>query len=447
MIKKLKRRFMLVIIMIFTFLIIGVAVGIIILMVNSQAKESKSILNFAIRDTYVSPDGQPLSEPKATDGHKSDETLKNAPFDKNFFFAHNKENPNSMFRNWITIEFDSENNVINTFHSMNRMPESEHETEAVDELLIPAALEIKASGNESGSISIEGISYRYLAKNGSETHPYSYKIVFLDRSVEISTISRLAATAAVIALIGITAVFILSIFLSRWAVRPIEDAWNRQKEFIANASHELKTPLTVISANTDVILSNPNETVANQKKWFGYIKEETEKMSKLVSSMLYLAREDKDDEEKIVMTEFCMSDVVEGSCLSFEALAFENGKLIESRIDPDIYCCGDKERIAQLTHILIDNAVNHSAENGKITVALHKYKNKVKLTVENNSEPIPEKDLPHIFDRYFRSDKSHSSSGGFGLGLAIAKSIVDKHNGSITASSSPDGITVFCVIL
>ena len=170
-------------------------------------------------------------------------------------------------------------------------------------------------------------------------------------------------------------------------------------------------------------------------------------MSKLVSSMLYLAREDKDDEEKIVMTEFCMSDVVEGSCLSFEALAFENGKLIESRIDPDIYCCGDKERIAQLTHILIDNAVNHSAENGKITVALHKYKNKVKLTVENNSEPIPEKDLPHIFDRYFRSDKSHSSSGGFGLGLAIAKSIVDKHNGSITASSSPDGITVFCVIL
>ena len=438
MIKKLRRRFMLVTVLIFTFIIVAVAAGIFGLMLNSEAKESAAIMDFAfsgMNDRNAPRNSKPSDSQPAPQNHSN----------ADFLFGTDRKTPNSMFRNWITIELDSDRSVTMLFRSMNKDIEDQDSTDTNDSIISENAVTLAAKGDSSGQITIDGVMYRYLVKTGSSDLPYAYKVVLLDRSVEIATMQRLGAVIGIIAAAGIAVVFVLSIFLSKWAVKPIEEAWRKQKEFIANASHELKTPLTVIAANTDVIMSNPDDTVANQSKWFGYIREEADKMSKLVTSMLYLAREDRDD-DKIVMTEFNGSEVIEGACLAFEALIYEKGKTLETEIEPDVLCSGDKERIAQLAHILIDNAVSHSADNGYIKVTFRKQKNKVRLTVENNGEAIPKEELPHLFERYYRTDKSHNSDkGGFGLGLSIAKMLVDKHNGTITAASSENGITRFTV--
>ncbi|MGN0586010.1 MAG: sensor histidine kinase [Oscillospiraceae bacterium] len=434
MIKKLKRRFMLVIMMIFTVLILGLAVGIFTLMVSSEERESISVMEFALKDISVSRGGEKAPQ---------------EDFPEDTFFRRidrdddKDEYRNRMQRSWITVEYDINGNVISLFRSMNRQAYSDAEDNTDSDNIISEAAKSLDGG---GKTAIGDVQYRYLTKGGGENEPYFKKVVLLDSSAETATLQRLAVIVGVIALAGIGAVFILSIFLAKWAVRPIEEAWNKQKEFIANASHELKTPLTVISANTDVILSNPQETVGSQEKWFGYIKEETAKMSGLVTSMLNLAREDRDDDDT-VMTEFCISDVIEGACLSFEAQVYECGRTMETDIEPQVDIRGDKEKIARLAHILIDNAVSHSKEGGYIKVSLRRRKNKVRFSVENNGEQIPKEDIPRLFERYYRADKSHNSSGGFGLGLAIAKMIVMKHNGNIGVTSTPEGITTFTVTI
>lgn len=272
-------------------------------------------------------------------------------------------------------------------------------------------------------------------------------IVLLDRTDEISTLRRLLFILLAIFVPALGVVFLLSLLLSKWAVITIEDAWNRQRVFFSNASHDLKTPLTVINANLDVITSNPDDTAAKQGKWFGYIRCEAEKMSRLINEMLYLSREERTDNPP-VMAELDLSEAAEGACLAMEALAFERGKVICSDIDSGITVKGDREGLVRMTNILIDNAVNHSSEHSDINVSLKKSrKNKVKLSVSNKGTPIPPEELERIFDRYYRTDASRSSSaGGFGLGLAIAKTIAEKHGGSITAESG-ENRTAFTVTL
>ncbi len=468
MIKKLKRRFLIIIMSIFTVVILGIATVIFVLMLNSETKASQQVIEYAISDyskgfkelgklippenktdipeffdkTNI-PDDVPADIPDNIPDNFSSEMNENKNY--NDIFPNNThQNPNSMFRNWISIDIDKNGEVCQIYRSMNQFDSDDNTSDDAD-ALSEISLGLFENGKKSGNVTINDIQYRYLIREvfGDKT-----RIVLLDRSIEIATLQRLAVVIGITAVIALIFVYILSIFLSRWAVRPIEKAWLQQKEFIANASHELKTPLTVISANADVIMSNPDETVETQMQWFGYIKDEINKMSKLVSSMLYIAKEDS-NEEKIIMSEFNGSDVVEGAVLAFEALIFENDKIIETDIEPDLNMHGDKERINQLMHILIDNAVSHSAQNGFITIRFYKHKsNKIRIEVSNNGEIIPTEDLPRLFDRYYRTDKSHNhNTGGFGLGLSIAKAIVDKHNGTISASCTPSGITTFTVTI
>ena len=339
-------------------------------------------------------------------------------------------------RNWISVLADSDGNIENTeYSSVYGRPDEETD-------LYSAAQNILGRGTENGYISFGGVSYRYFVrKNDSGT-----RIIFIDRTNQQATMRRLMT---VLVFVGIGALFILfpiSIMVSGWVVKPIERAWNNQKEFFANASHELKTPLTVISANVDVIMSNPDETVAAQEKWFEYIKSEAVKMSKLINQMLYLSKEDRDEEE-LLMADFNASDAIEGACLAFEALAFERGRMLESEIEPDITARGDKERIVQLAHILIDNAIVHSDSGGTVNVSFRRKKNKNILTVSNTGDYIPPEELSRLFDRFYRTDKSrNSATGGFGLGLSIAGVIAEKHGGTLTASSVDSGVTTFTFI-
>jgi len=272
-------------------------------------------------------------------------------------------------------------------------------------------------------------------------------IVLLDRTDEHSTLNRLLFILMGIFLLSSAVIFLLSLLLSKWAVIPIEDAWNRQRVFFSNASHELKTPLTVINANLDVITASPENTVSEQQKWFGYIRSETDKMSRLINEMLYLSREEQTDSSG-VMTTVPLSEIAEGACLAMEAVAFEKGKNISQSIESGIDVTGDKESLSRLITILIDNAVIHSSEGSEISVCLaRERKNRAKLTVSNSGKPIPSEELERIFDRYYRTDSSRSSAtGGFGLGLAIAAAIARKHSGKIYAESDEQR-TCFNVIL
>lgn len=348
---------------------------------------------------------------------------------------------NDFSSGWIRVSLDENNNITDIFYSQQRFFSDEEESDSFDAAVSLAAKKIVARSETDGFVTAENTSYRYRVseKDGEKI------IIMLDRTAEMSTMNRLLMILLGIFFLSLIVLFIISVLLSKWAVVPIEDAWNRQKIFFSNASHELKTPLTVISANLDVITSNPSETVESQKKWFGFIREEADKMSRLINEMLFLSREEQNTET--VTAEFDLSEAAEGACLSMDAVAFEHGRTLSQDIEEGIIYKGDRESICRMLHILIDNAVAHSSEGSEIRVSLKRSRGKIKLMVSNEGKPIPSEELERIFDRYYRTDASRSrDTGGFGLGLAIAKAIVQKHGGTLTARSD-ENATIFTAVL
>lgn len=433
MIKKLRARFAFVLTGLLAIVMLGVLASIFISMYRSEEHNAQRIIDFAMNIDY-SGRWENLPPPR-DDTDNSPKDIAERPDGKN-------KTPISS--GWITVKLDGENEIQSIFYSRERFFSSSHEMDVQSSFVTDAAQEIiNRTDADNGTISAGGTSYRYRLRDTDS----GKIIVLLDRTDEISTLRRLLFILLGIFVLALGVIFLLSLLLSKWAVIPIEDAWNRQRVFFSNASHELKTPLTVINANLDVITSNPNDTVAEQGKWFGYIRCEAEKMSRLINEMLYLSREERTDTSP-VMAELDLSEAAEGVCLAMEALAFERGKVINSEIESGITVKGEKESLVRMINILIDNAVNHSSEHSDINVSLKKSrKNRVKLTVSNKGIPIPPEELERIFDRYYRTDASRSSStGGFGLGLAIAKTIAEKHGGSITAESD-ENITSFTVTL
>ena len=315
-------------------------------------------------------------------------------------------------RTYIYIEFNDINHLDSIIY---QYCDSEN-----DEAVKKAAVQIFNSKKDRGKISIDKNKYRYLLKYNPPKDNYS--IVFLDRTLEISTINRLLFIFIIITGIGLIFIFFISILLANWTIKPVAKAWDQQKQFIADASHELKTPLTVISTNTDVILSNSSDTVESQSKWLNYIKNETIRMTKLVNSLLYIAKYDA-NETKILFKKINLSNIISSICLQYEPLIYENNKKLITDIDNNITIMGDEDKIKQLLNILMDNALKYSLNNGIIKISLKKNKqSNVYITVSNSSETINKEQLNKIFDRFFRIDSSRNrKTGGSGLGLNIAK--------------------------
>ena len=338
-------------------------------------------------------------------------------------------------RTYIYIEFNDINHLDSIIY---QYCDSEN-----DEAVKKAAVQIFNSKKDRGKISIDKNKYRYLLKYNPPKNNYSR--VFLDRTLEISTINRLLFIFIIITGIGLIFIFFISILLANWTIKPVAKAWDQQKQFIADASHELKTPLTVISTNTDVILSNSNDTVESQSKWLNYIKNETIRMTKLVNSLLYIAKYDA-NETKILLKKINLSNIISSICLQYEPLIYENNKKLITNIDNNITIMGDEDKIKQLLNILMDNALKYSLNNGIIKISLKKNKqSNVYITVSNSSETINKEQLNKIFDRFFRIDSSRNrKTGGSGLGLNIAKSIVEIHKGSINVMNK-DNITSFII--
>ncbi len=275
------------------------------------------------------------------------------------------------------------------------------------------------------------------------------KVALLDRASELRAIYfqfRLYITLAFILLILI---HLLCEYLARRSILPVDEAIRTQQQFIADASHELKTPIAVILANLDILKTSPDKTVREEEKWIDSTKMEANRMSKLVNEMLFLARSDAAMDMHYNFRLINFSDVVEEVVLTTEALAFERNITLEADIAENSQVVGDFERLKQVVMILVENATKYVNENGTIQVELTSGPRRVEvLTVTNSGAPIPTEKAEHIFERFYRVDESRvREKGGYGLGLSIAQKIIEKHHGEIGLAFSNENGTCFEVRL
>ena len=236
-------------------------------------------------------------------------------------------------------------------------------------------------------------------------------------------------------------IFYISKKITKRITKPAQESFDKQKEFIADASHELKTPLAVIMASSDELKSDKKN-----QKYIDNIKYESERMSTLIKSLLDLSKLENGVSINSYKEED-ISKIVERICLTFEAIAFEQNIEIETNIEKGIMFKCSKEEIERLVSIILDNAIKHSYKKSLINVILNKDKNNINVEITNSGEPIKPGDEERIFERFYRADKSRNRDANrYGLGLAIAKNIVTNHNGTIKAKSE-NGKTTFKINL
>lgn len=313
--------------------------------------------------------------------------------------------------------------------------------EISQQVLEQAVQQALEANTREGTIS--SLDLRFLRQD----MPSGVKIAFADRSHERDSIRSLLLSALLVGAGGLFAFFLISLYLARWALRPVERAWEQQRQFVADASHELKTPLTVILANIGILLSHRESTIEQQLKWVEYTGTEATRMKQLVDDLLFLA---KSDARRMPppQTPVDLSNIAWSSLLPYESVAFEQGVTLNSSIAPNLFILGDSGRLQQLIVILLDNACKYAGEHGVVTLTLEQVQSKARLTVNNTGALIPMDQLEQIFERFYRLDQSRvRKTEGYGLGLSIAKTIVEAHGGKIAATSSVGAGTSFIVTL
>jgi two-component system sensor histidine kinase CiaH len=331
----------------------------------------------------------------------------------------------------FSVTLDSSNQIIHKFGANVSMS---------DELVNQAVTEVLAAGTTQGVLS--DLNLRYLVNHDSQ----QTVIAFADQRWEQDSMKDLILMSLLVGAVALLGFFAISVFLSGIAVRPVDEAWRRQQQFLADASHELKTPLTVILADTNILMSHPQETVGNQIKWVEYIQNEAERMKQLVQDMLFLAKGDaaKLEHQHSVLS---LTDLVWSSLLPFESVAFEQGVTLDAKIAPELMISGNETQLQRLVMILLDNACKYAGHPGVVTVSLSHLQDKICLSVHNTGEPIPPDRLSHVFERFFRVDTARTrQTGGYGLGLAIAQTITVSHRGKLSVESSQDHGTTFSVL-
>ncbi len=248
-------------------------------------------------------------------------------------------------------------------------------------------------------------------------------------------------------LLAIILVFSGSLLLSNAAIRPIKEAWQRQLDFTADASHELRTPIAVIQTTLELVMDSPEETVDNQMKWLKNIEAENQRMAKLVEDLLTLSRADTNQQTLEIQT-FLLDEVITEALAAFEPIAGKKNIDLEFHNNSKIAFQGDRKRIKQLLVILIDNALNYTDSTGQVTISLTRSNAGLKLTVSDTGHGIEKEHIDKIFDRFYRIAKTRNQNqDGSGLGLSIAKLIVQEHGGKIQVTSTPGAGTSFNILL
>ena len=277
-------------------------------------------------------------------------------------------------------------------------------------------------------------------KNGTQI------IVFADMSSELATMHNLYRTCGIIGLGSLLTFLIASIFFARWAARPVEEAWTQQRQFVSDASHELKTPLTVILTDAEM-LKSPRFDEVHKQQFIDNILTMSTQMRGLVESLLQLARVDNGVIQKMQLQRVDFTQLISDELLTFEALFFEKGLTLTDALTEGITVHGSEQHLKQVVEILLDNAQKYSDPNGTVHVTLQKSgSHHCILSVSDPGDPISSEDLKKIFQRFYRIDEARAMNHSYGLGLSIAENIVKAHKGRIWAESS-GGINSFKVEL
>lgn len=285
-----------------------------------------------------------------------------------------------------------------------------------------------------GQIERYGLRYYRTSAMGNQC------VAFVDISSQQATLRSLAQISVLSICVSFVLFLLISNLLARWAVKPVEKAWAQQRQFVSDASHELKTPLTVIMSSAE-LLQAPDCDEESRQKFTDSILTMSRHMRNLVESLLDLARADNGQVKKN-FAELDFSSLTADALLPFEPVFFERGMVLESDIAQGLVLHGSEQYLRQVVEILLDNALKYSAP-GVVMVQLRRQGHTCLLSVANPGEPIPQEALEKIFERFYRTDQARSRSGSFGLGLSIAKSVVTEHGGRIWAQSNPTGNCFF----
>ncbi len=291
------------------------------------------------------------------------------------------------------------------------------------------------TGKESGFID----NYRYAVRNDNA----GILIIFLDCGRKLDDFYSFMWTNIWINLAGFAVVFILIVILSKRIMKPFAENYEKQKLFITDAGHELKTPLTIIDADVDVLAIE----LGDENEWLRDIQKQTKRLTVMTNALVYLSRMEEADNH-LQMVDFPISDVIAETAQSFQTVAASQGRTLELQIQPMLSFYGDAKAFHQLTSILLDNAIKYSGKDGRILLSLYRRGNVLRLEIQNTSAPIPPEQLAHLFDRFYRTDNSRNTeTGGFGIGLSIAKAIVTAHKGTIKASMPDSSSLLISVTL
>ena len=353
----------------------------------------------------------------------------------------------SMMNRFIEPEPRRNHNEIEDFKIKPEM-----NIDGLYRIIIQNSTIVHSSGN-LGTVETSILSNAILKKNNEKgiINDYIYEVKRIDKNTivisllenakAISHIKVMIIFSIIMSVFAIAVIFVIAKKLSIIIVKPVEETFEKQKQFISDASHELKTPLAVIEANTDVLQDKVGES-----KWINYIQTDIESMNKLINELLLLAKiENVDNVKEYVQLD--VSKEVEIILSMFESIAYEKGVNIESNIEENITLNGNKQDLEHIVSTLTDNAIKHTESGNKVIVDLKKDKNEIILEIKNMGEPIPEEEREKIFERFYRIDKSRNRvEKRYGLGLSIAKATIEKYNGKITVDCK-DGFTIFKVVI
>ena len=395
MIKRLQRKFVLVVMVVVTLILLSVFLTMLVSTQRDNERMSEGMLLQAL-------------------------SRRPAPYGNSGFQQGNLPPGGDMRLPVLVLSVDENNEVSAVSNQLHFI-----ETEQIE----PIADLVLAQANDTGILRAYTLRYlRRPVENG-------FLVALADISLEQEMLNTQIVNSLVIGGVALLAFFFLSIILARWAVRPVEAAWANQTQFIADASHELKTPLTVILSNADMLRTVHEGHDEQSQRRLEHIHAEAVRMKQLVESLLMLAQSDS-LEVRETHSAVDFSYLVQSAVLVYEPIVFDAGKSLTYSIDKELIVLGDAAKLQQAVHILLDNAMKYSHVKGKLQVSLFKVDAEaLLLRVDDEGDPIPKAELERIFLRFYRRDEARSEASSFGLGLSIAQSIVWQHHGKIWAES------------